>query len=190
MERKPHYFFAASLPEETKQELHKACLSIEDTFTFNRWVHPQDYHITLAFLGSADEDKLKTAKAFVKESLTGEGRFFLHINQLGVFGKADEPRIFWADTMKENRLTTVRDKVYASCVKAGFQLDARPFKHHITLARKWAGMNTFHPSLLQMNNPFMETSLSFEAKEVVLYKTHLDRVPKYEKVAIFPLKDE
>ncbi len=190
MERKPHFFFAVSLPEETKQELDKACLSLKDTLPFKRWVHPEDYHITLAFLGSALEERLATAKSLVEISLKEEKSFPLHIHQLGVFGKADEPRIFWADTLKENRLMTIRDKVYTSCIQAGFQLEERPFKPHITLARKWAGNTSFHPNLLKINNPFKETPLSFEANEVVLYQTHLEREPKYEKMAIFPLIKE
>lgn len=190
MERKPHFFFAIPLPKETKHELNKVCLSIKDLLTFNRWVHPEDYHITLAFLGSALEDKLTAANSLVGDAVQNEKSFSLHINQLGVFGKLDEPRIFWADMLKENRLLTIRDKVYSACIQAGFLLEERPFKPHITLARKWAGNNAFNLNLLKTNNPLIERPLSFEAREVVLYQTHLDQTPKYEKMAIFPLINE
>ncbi len=190
MERQSHYFFAVSLPEETKRELNKVCLALREQLPFNRWVHQEDYHLTLAFLGAAQADKLLAAKSLVQASLDGEKSYYLHINQLGVFGKEDEPRIFWADTLKEIQLSSIRNKVFSSCVQAGFELDIRPFKPHITLARKWIGTTPFAARLLTENNPFYQAPLSFPVNEVVLYQTHFDRIPKYEKIAIFPLLNE
>jgi len=187
MERQTHYFFAVCLPEETKQVLKKSCVILKEKLPFNTWVHHEDYHITLAFLGSVDSEKLLSAKSFVQSSLIGEKNFLLQINQLGIFGKKDEPRIFWADTLKETRLSSIRNKVYSSCVQAGFELDTKPFKPHITLARKWVGTRPFEASLLKENNPFNQAPLAFPVKEVVLYQTHPERIPKYEKKAIFPL---
>lgn len=190
MERQPHYFFAVSLPEGTKRELNKSCIALKEQLPFNRWVHQEDYHITLAFLGSARADKLLAAKSLVQSSLDDEESFILHINQLGIFGKEDEPRIFWADTLKEARLSSIRNKVFSSCVKSGFELETRPFKPHITLARKWVGTRPFEAILLKENNPFHQGPLSFPVNEVVLYQTHFERIPKYEKIAIFPLSNE
>ncbi|MFO1444192.1 RNA 2',3'-cyclic phosphodiesterase [Bacillus sp. Bva_UNVM-123] len=190
MEKRTHFFFAVSLPNETKRDLNESCRELKAKLPFNRWVYHEDYHITLAFLGSASSEKLMTAKKLVQSALKGEKSFSLHINQLGVFGKEDEPRIFWADTIQENRLSSIRDKVYSACVQAGFELDTRAFKPHITLARKWSGNHPFHETLLKINHPFDKHPLSFEASEVVLYETHLDQLPKYEKIAIFPLLTE
>ena len=190
MERQAHFFFAISLPEEAKREVKKICSFVQQEFPFRRWVHYEDYHITLAFLGAASNDKLEEAKRIVKERLNGQKAFSLHINQLGVFGKEDTPRIFWADTAKEERLMMIRDIVFSACLQAGFELETRPFKPHITLARNWAGINPFQSSQLKNNNPFQNAHLSFQANEVVLYQTHLDQTPKYEKVASFPLLDE
>jgi RNA 2',3'-cyclic 3'-phosphodiesterase len=188
MERKTHFFFALRLSDEVKEELRKICLSLKEDFPFNRWVHHQDYHITLAFLGSAPDDKLKHACELVREQLKGQKTFSLHINQLGVFGKQEAPRIFWADTIREGNLNTVRDIVFSSCIQAGFELETRPFKPHITLARKWMGDRHFSDYQLKEMNPFSNSPLSFEANEIVLYQTHLDRTPKYEGIANFPLQ--
>lgn len=187
MERSTHFFFAVSLPEEVKKELHKQCLSIQEKFLFRRWVHQEDYHMTLAFLGEASGDKLEKAKRLVMTELDGQQAFPLQINQLGFFGQKDSPRIFWANTAEEERLNTIRDIVFSACLEAGFKLETRPFKSHITLARKWAGSHPFEMDYLKDTNPFAKAPLIFQAKEVVLYQTHIDRVPKYEKIAAFSL---
>ncbi|MBU8879787.1 RNA 2',3'-cyclic phosphodiesterase [Bacillus sp. FJAT-29790] len=190
MERKAHFFFALSLPKEIKYKMKDACLNLKGNFPFHRWVHHEDYHITLAFLGSAPAEKLQDARRLVEEGLKGQKSFPLQIHQLGVFGKGDNPRIFWADTVKEERLSVIRDIVFSACLRAGFELETRSFKPHITLARKWPESKPFQGSLLNDQNPFQDSPLHFKANEVVLYQTHLDQTPKYERMAIFPLMDE
>lgn len=190
LERKAHFFFAVRLPIETKLELKDACLAIKDDLPFQRWVHHEDYHITLAFLGAAHEEKLAVAKKLVEASLSTQKEFSLHIDQLGVFGKEDAPRILWANTKKEIRLSVVRDIVFSACLQAGFKLETRPFTPHITLARKWLGNKPFHSSLLHENNPFENSSLIFKASEVILYQTHVERIPKYDIIEHFPFLAE
>lgn len=185
-----HFFFAVKIPAETKERLKEYIEDLKGNIRFSRWVHHEDYHITLAFLGSAPEDKLRTAEKLVAESIKGEQPFPLYINRLGIFGKESTPRIFWCDTKREERLHTLRDKVFSACKKAGFELETRPYKPHITIARKWAGIDSFQKSTLDEYNPFRDNPLEFTASEVVLYQTHLDKTPKYESVAIFPLLAE
>ncbi|PAE24648.1 RNA 2',3'-cyclic phosphodiesterase [Bacillus sp. 7894-2] len=185
-----HFFFAVKLPEETKEKLkeYMECVSLK--LPFSRWVHHEDYHITLAFLGSAPEDKLQKAVRLAADSIRNEKCFRLKICKLGVFGKQDAPRIFWCGTQQDMHLQDLRLKVYSACQEAGFELETRPFKPHITMARKWAGTGPFQQSLLDVNSPFKDGHLEFEASEVVLYQTHLDKSPKYESIAIFPLLAE
>ncbi|RBP93801.1 2'-5' RNA ligase [Cytobacillus firmus] len=185
-----HFFFALKLPVETKGKLKEYCGILSPELPFSRWVHQEDYHITLAFLGSAPQGKLQKAAKLVAASIRNEKRFPLHICKLGVFGKQDAPRIFWCGTQQEKHLQDLRSKVYSACQEAGFELETRPFKPHITMARKWAGTHPFQESMLYANSPFKEGPLEFEASEVVLYQTHLDKTPKYESIAIFPLLAE
>ena len=190
MKSQTHFFYAVSLPSETKLKIKEECSILKKNLPFQRWVHHEDLHITLAFLGSAEKEKLQASQDLVKKGLEDKKSFTLQMNELGVFGKADSPRIFWADTYKEMKLHTIRDIVFSACTHAGFELETRPFKPHITLARKWAGESSFHTSMLNENNPFEQSPLSFSVNEVVLYQTHLDKSPKYERIASFPLADE
>lgn len=185
-----HFFYAVSLPSATKLKIKEECSILKENLPFQRWVHHEDFHITLAFLGSAEKEMLQASQANVKMGLMNQKTFTLQLNELGVFGRGDSPRIFWADTYKEEKLFTIREIVFSACTGAGFELETRPFKPHITLARKWTGDSPFHTSLLNEHNPFKESPLSFTVNEVVLYQTHLDKSPKYERIASFPLADE
>lgn len=187
MEQQIHFFFAVKIPDETKSILKKQSEQLKEIFPFNRWVHHQDLHITLAFLGNAPSEKLSIALDNVQNSLLDSKGFLLEINKLGIFGRQESPRIFWIDTKENNELQVVRKKVFTACIEAGFQLETRPFKPHITLARKWAGDQPFQKNLLEVWNELQPEPLLFRANEVVLYQTHLDQTPKYEAKKIFQL---
>lgn len=190
MEHRTHFFFAVRIPEQTKLRMQEHIEKIKERIPFSRWVHSQDLHITLAFLGSAPPDKLKQAENQVQEALKDVQTITLKINKLGFFGNVDSPRVFWADTEESKNLQSIRNKVFSACEEAGFQLETRPFRPHITLARKWKGEQPFQPELLGLWEEFQPVPLSFEAGEVVIYQTHLDKTPKYEAIKIYPLVDK
>lgn len=189
MERHSHFFFAVRIPENTKLVMKDHMEKIKERIPFSRWVHYMDLHITLAFLGSAPPDKLAEATINVKAALSGEQAITLNINKLGFFGSVDSPRVFWADTEESHELKTIRQKVFFACEKAGFKLETRPFRPHITLARKWSGAHPFDKEMLELWNELQSNPLSFLADDVVLYQTHLNKTPKYEAINIYPLNN-
>ncbi|MDF2788216.1 MAG: 2-5 ligase [Neobacillus sp.] len=188
MNKQTHFFFAIKMPLETKLIMQKNTEKLKEILPFSRWVHHEDLHITLAFLGNAPSEKLTSAMENVQATLSGSEGFMLEINKLGIFGKLDFPRIFWADTKESNELQVVRKKVFTACLDAGFQLETRPFKPHITLARKWIGDKPFQQNLLNVWAELQPEPLLFNVNEVVLYQTHLDKTPKYEEKTIYKLE--
>ena len=187
MEHQTHFFFAVRIPEAAKFIMKDHCQKLTESIPFGRWVHYEDLHITLAFLGFAPLEKLQNAVKNVKESLNAVNAFQLKINRLGIFGRVDSPRVFWADTEESTELQLVWKKVFSACAEAGFQLETRPFRPHITIARKWVGDEPFHEGLLHKWEELQPEPLVFEALDVVLYQTHLQKTPKYEVKTVIPL---
>jgi 2'-5' RNA ligase len=181
MQVKTHYFFALRLPDETKEYLHS--WQRQFSLPFKRWVHPNDYHITFAFLGDADQEPLQKTVDAVKRIVGKTPPFSVQIDSIGTFGRKESPRIFWAGTKHNSRLFDIQKQVYQAAKEAGFQLDSKPFRPHITLAKKWNGDTSFTEAagFLADKTP----SHIFEADSVVLYKTHLDRSPMYEEIVRF-----
>jgi RNA 2',3'-cyclic 3'-phosphodiesterase len=187
MSEKTHYFLALRLPDPIKSSLAEAKKKFHESFHFQKWVHEQDYHITLAFLGYANEQQLADIREFVPHFIKNDNHFSLRISHIGTFGMNEAPRIFWAGVDKSQELQNLRNHTYSACEQAGFQLEKRAFHPHITLARKWKGNEHFDRLSLERENLFQEHSLTFIASEVVLYKTNLLQTPKYEKVFTFSL---
>ncbi|MDM5331956.1 RNA 2',3'-cyclic phosphodiesterase [Ureibacillus composti] len=187
METKHHYFFAVKLPKEMKDFLNGWIQSNQRDYEFGRWVHPEDYHITLAFLGYAEEKKLQDAIETMGSVLSDLSSFSLTLDKLGIFGSMKSPRIFWAGVVESEQLAEVQKKVFTQCLKLGFELDKKPFRPHITLARKYKGESFFNSEKLKSIKTEDHQTFEFEVSEVILYETHLDQSPKYKEFARFPL---
>ena len=173
---KTHFFFALVLPDEVKAYLHGVTEQIKPDYPFKKWLHQADYHITMAFLGDAPEPMRKDAIQRVKQALAGESSFNLELSETGVFGQKDSPRILWADVKREERLYAIQSKIYNACTEAGFMLDKKPFKPHITLARKFTGENF---SLDGLRHSASLGPQGFKATRIALYQTHIGASPSY-----------
>ena len=183
-----HYFWAVKLPDAIKQSIHDELNKVQPIFQFQRWVHREDYHITLAFLGAANEQRLQAAIDLVGKAMTEQKSFPLQIVGLNTFGNSKAPRIFWAAVNEEDQLYKLQAIVHQQCEEAGFKLESRPYHPHITIARKWSAQEEFDRQILTKHNPFQDKPLCFTANEMVLYKTNLDKTPKYEPIVCFSLR--
>ena len=187
MGREAHYFWAVRIPDGIKQTIHNELSQLKPIFQFKRWVDLNDYHITLAFLGSVNPQQLQSVIRLVGDAIKKQKAFMLEIEGLNVFGPQKSPRIFWGAVNEVDPLFQLQEIVHKTCLAAGFSLETRPYHPHITFARKWGGNEDFTMSDLVTHNPFEKKALSFQVSEIVLYKSNLENTPKYESVAAFPL---
>lgn len=185
--KKHHYFVAVKLPQEAKRFLDGWIEERKGDFPFARWVHPADYHITLAFLGFAEQTMLNKLTEQLKPLIAKESTFTLTLNSLGTFGPHKAPRIFWADVETSEQLNEIQLGVRKVCEKIGFELDPKPFRPHITLARKWNSGDPFDATSLSQIRSSDGEVFTFQVTEIVLYETHLDCFPKYHEYRSFPL---
>ncbi len=55
--KRSHYFIAVPLTAEAKQAIARFSSNAAPSLPFRTWVHEEDYHITLAFLGDVPPKK-------------------------------------------------------------------------------------------------------------------------------------
>lgn len=182
---KTHYFLAIPIPQDIKQLYMQWRELAQERLPFKSWVHHEDYHITLSFLGDAPFSKINEVKKEMSCIAEEQSPFRIQLSGLGFFGKPENPRIFWSGIEAQPALTCLQRDVHQACEKIGFELEQRPYRPHLTLARRWAGAGLFPANeLSELFQPKKEL-LSFSAEQIVLYQSHLNRSPKYQPLSIF-----
>ncbi len=185
MEQQRHFFFAAVVPDEIKKTMRGHCEQLKAVLPFRSWVYHEDLHITLAFLGATPTERLKKAIDNVAKVTKNFESFPMQITNLGIFGKKDEPRVLWAGMKESVELQSIRTKVYTGCLKAGFELETRPFRPHLTIARKWIGEELFQHRFLEKWLEIQPEPLDFRVEQIALYETDLNKIPKYKAIQMF-----
>lgn len=183
----PHYFIAVTIDEKVKQKLASWCE--KEHLPFQRFVHKQDLHITLAFLGGVESLILEELKVALQGMAKQHVQFSLTIDNLGYFGQNQAPRVFWASVIQEKKLYELQKDVHQTCVDLGIKLEDRAYSPHITLARKYIGdvpyVDDGHKEKFLSNLK----NESWKVSSFVIYQTHLKKTPKYEVVASFKLSE-
>ena len=97
-----------------------------------RWIDPENYHITLRFIGVVDElvaDDIADALRQITRP-----PFELALDGLGVFGNR-KPRSLWVGLKPAPALVDLQSEVGHCLQRIGLEPEHRRFTPHITLAR-------------------------------------------------------
>ena len=126
------YFVALSL----LPEIRLAVGEWRDTLNLpGRPVPPEKFHVTLRFVGSADQIGQERIMEALDTSDLGPP-FPYRIGGLGVFPRPRKATVAWAGLEGDGgRLSVLASVVDEAVASAGFGYEERPFRAHLTLAR-------------------------------------------------------
>ncbi len=101
-----------------------------------RWVRLDSLHLTLRFLGPTLEDRVEPAAEATRRAAAACLPFDLSIGRAGAFPSAARPRALWLDIREGGeRLAALAAEVDQALRHQGWELDDKPFRPHLTLAR-------------------------------------------------------
>ena len=99
------------------------------------WVEPSNLHVTLAFLGDTEEVMINIAGILLKKICTSFCGFSFNLQGIGVFRSYNDPRVLWCGIAHSQELINLNEQVTIGLGDAGFKMEERYFKPHITLGR-------------------------------------------------------
>lgn len=177
-----HYFVAITLPNHIKEMLSNYKEEMQEELPFRSWVHKEDYHVTLSFLGSATEEQLEGIKNGL-QTLIQMKRTIVHITRIFNVWYGRQAAYFWAKVRGNQDLFQLQKRVHVMCEENGFSLETRPYHPHITVARKWVGEEKFNLEHIKE-----VPEISFQADTITLYESHVKETPKYKAIAEIKLQ--
>jgi 2'-5' RNA ligase len=124
----PRLFTGLEIPSSAAMSL----ASLRGGLPGARWIDPENYHVTLRFMGDIDDRTADT----VAELLAGIHRrpFDLAFEGLGAFG-GNRPRAVYAAVKLTPALAELQAEQERLCRAAGLEPEGRRFTPHVTLAR-------------------------------------------------------
>jgi 2'-5' RNA ligase len=98
-----------------------------------RWVPRKQLHLTLRFIGEADDAMFQAIKKALRR-VSGVS-FPLILKEVGHFPPGRHPRVLWVGMEESGPLRELQQEIELALIGAGIPPDERRFSPHITVAR-------------------------------------------------------
>jgi len=131
----PRVFLAINLPATVRDGIAAALAPMRAAARELSWVEPADLHLTLKFLGAQPTDAVASLRAALAPALARIAPMALDIGGLGAFPNLRAPRVVWMAVTAEARFELLHHDIELIGAAQGYELEGRPFRPHITLAR-------------------------------------------------------
>ncbi len=156
-------FIALELPEDFAAETSALARVIKEHVE-GRFMRPESYHLTLAFLGDIEERTLGRAVEAIKAACKRKAPVTLSSSGLGRFGRTSDATL-WMGVTENAGIMSLASDVREELAAREVPFDTKAFKPHITLARRVRIPRTKLPPL-----PFPRPDV---ARRVTVFKSEL-----------------
>ena len=151
------------------------------------WVAPERWHITLAFLGELRAGQRHRLDERMRELAAATAPFDLAVEGSGVFPNPSRARVLWVGLGGETgRLTELAAGVRRAARGARIELDAKPFRPHITAARVRRDLDA-HDVPHMLRKLTAANGNRWEVDRVVLMQSTLGPHPRYDELTSWRL---
>jgi len=128
-------FVALLPPPPVLEEVRQLVDGLRERAPELRWTRPEQWHLTLAFLGQVDERRLPGLAERLSRLQRRHAAFPLAFTRGGRF----DGRVLWAGVSGDlPALRALAGSVAAAARRTGIALEERPYRPHLTLARSRA----------------------------------------------------
>ena len=128
-------FVAVNLPKKERERIHRASRALRDQSLPVRWVEPDNFHLTLKFLGEVRAEVVPHIVAILARVALGCPPFSAQLAGFGAFPTIRRPRVLWLGVEPTPALRCLKQDVEWALADLGFERETRAFHPHLTLGR-------------------------------------------------------
>ncbi len=169
-------FIAIELPQEIKDSLGKLQAELKKTAADVKWVNPDNIHLTLKFLGEADDKKVIEIENILAGVAKNYKAFYIRPCAIGAFPKIEFPKVIWIGIDKgDNETKLIAGELEEKISQLGIPKEDRPFSSHITIGRTKSFLNRdkLIRELKNMEGKIEERFQEFPITKLTLFKSTL-----------------
>jgi 2'-5' RNA ligase len=185
-------FIAISLPEKVKSEIEKAQNTLRRAMPIGavRWTKPEQFHLTLKFLGGVPVSQTEALTEAVREVCKNFSPLKLRAEGIGFFPTEKKPRVTWVGIRDRERfLPKLQMEIERAVKKFTTQPPEKSFTGHMTLGRAKEIERKNAEILFRAANPISKRFFGgWTATEVEIIRSDLSSDGSlYHRLATIPL---
>jgi RNA 2',3'-cyclic 3'-phosphodiesterase len=177
-------FVAFDVPREVRERMAATVADVRDRVPEARWSPPENWHVTMKFLGGVWPRLRGRVEEAVRDAAGGAERVTSRLTEMGAFPSPRRARVLWVgleDPGERFRKLAAR---LDELLEPDFEPEVRPYTPHLTVAR--LRDQAAIPEAVMAADV---TSEPFGVTELVLYRSYLARPSaRYEALARFPFR--
>lgn len=127
-------FIAVEIAPAVAANIAAAVAELKPALPALRWVTPENFHLTLKFLGDIEASQVDAIASALAAVVTPFPRCTINAKGLGVFPTLRQAKIFWVGFIGAE-LARLADQVDGALVPLDFAAAERPFTPHLTIGR-------------------------------------------------------
>jgi 2'-5' RNA ligase len=135
------------------------------------WTKPENWHVTLFFLGDTPVSRIGLLQNLLDEAFGNVNAFETALSGLGVFPNPDNPKVLWIGLKDISTLIPARNRLGALLLQNGFAFDNKPLKPHLTVGR-----------IRKIEHPEVLNSILNDLRKFEFGKVHISNVTLFESL--------
>lgn len=166
-------FVAINLPDDVRRAVHEAVADVRNRGMPARWTDPEQYHVTLKFIGDVRPDRRDDHVEVLRRIGSGYRPVDVTVRELGAFPSLRRPRVIWMGIEPTPQLRALKHDLEHGYASLGVDRETRAFRPHVTLARAEDGAAAGEFRELEELAAGVEMEESFTADHLDLMRSRL-----------------
>jgi 2'-5' RNA ligase len=166
-------FFAIELDEALQDLLDETAARLREEAPELAWTSSEQRHVTLKFLGDVEPDAAPRLVEAAERAAARSAPLAMSVREIGAFPNFRRARVVWIGVEQEPRLELLHHDLEMECEQAGFEVEGRPFRPHITLARVRSPLPVERMRALARVARSVRTSATVQVHRITLFESTL-----------------
>ena len=180
-------FVAVDVPPRVREAVDRAVQPWRDRLPPAKWVKPENWHVTVKFLGRTQVDLVGTVRDVCADAASRLRPFRLRAEGMGVFPTPRRARVLWIGLKDKEGGLPALARALDRGLSREFPPEKRPFSAHLTVAR-WNPPVRVEDVADELAGARIDAE-PFRVGSLVLYRSHLSpKGARYEPLDRFALR--
>ncbi len=159
-------FIAINFTNEVKEHLAKTIKDLRLKSVKGSFTRIENLHLTIAFIGEVSPERIPDIITVLNDRISTRSPITIEIGGLGKFVRQKE-YLYWCGIKDNDELGRLQKALVNGLKEHHFSVDDKPFKPHITLARRCVMKQGFEESRFSKSIP----NMSMRVESISLMKS-------------------